>query len=108
MSDWRVILTADFQTDIRNIHNYIANVLAVPATAAKQIRQLLNAAQSLSDMPLRFSLYEKEPWRSRGLRTLPVDRFVLFYWTNERTREVIVFRALYGGRNIEEILHPAR
>lgn len=29
----------------------------------------------LGDFPEKFRLYEKEPWRGRGLRVMPVDNF---------------------------------
>ena len=104
MSDWKVILSPDFKAEVRGIHSYIANTLLVPETAAKQIRRIIDAAKSLAEMPMRFSLYENEPWHSRGLRKLSVDNFVIFYWTNDKTKEVVVFHVFYGGQNIEEIL----
>lgn len=42
--------------------------------------------------------------KSRGLRVLPVDNYVLFYIPNEENKVVIVVRVLYGGRNIEKEL----
>ena len=53
---------------------------------------------------MRYRLYEKEPWKSRGLRVLPVDNYVLFYIPNEEDKVVTVVRVLYGGRNIEKEL----
>ena len=50
---------------------------------------------------MRYSLYEKEPWRSRGLRKAPAGNFLIFYLPNESTDEVVVFRVFYSGRNIE-------
>lgn len=105
MSEWKVILSPDFKSEVRGIHSYIANTLLVPETALKQIRRIIDAVKSLNEMPLRFSLYEKEPWHSRGLRKLPVDNFVVFYWPNEKTNEVVVFHVFYGGQNIENILN---
>ena len=33
----------------------------------------------LDTMPERYRKYEKEPWKSRGLRVLPVDNYVVLY-----------------------------
>ena len=59
---------------------------------------------SLEQYPMRHRLYEKETWKSRGLRVLPVDNYVLLYIPNEEDKVVTVVRVLYGGRNIEKEL----
>lgn len=104
MSKWKVVLSPDFKTEIRGIHSYIANTLLVPETAIKQIKRIMDATKSLVEMPLRNPLYEKEPWKSRGLRKLIVDNYVVFYWTNETSQEIVVLHVLYGGRNISNFL----
>lgn len=104
MSDYKVILSADFKADVRRIHSYIANTLLAPEAALNQVRRIIEATKSLSEMPSRFSLYEKDPWRKRGLRKLVVDNFIVYYLPNDKTKEVIVYRAFYGGCNIDEIL----
>lgn len=38
-----------------------------------------------------FSLVENEPWHSRGVRKLIVDNYIVFYYPNEQTQEVIIF-----------------
>ena len=105
MSKWKIILTPEFKQEIREIHSYIANTLLVPETAAEQVDRIINAVESLADMPLRHTLYEKEPWHSRGLRRLPVDNFLVFYLPNQVTKEVVIFHAFYGGRNADDILN---
>ncbi|MCL2751860.1 MAG: type II toxin-antitoxin system RelE/ParE family toxin [Firmicutes bacterium] len=104
MSEWKVLLTPEFQQEIRDIHSYIANTLLVPETALNQVRRIMDAVESLNNMPLRHSLYEKEPWRSRGLRKLPVDNFIVFYLPNQKTKDVVIFHVFYGGRNIGDLL----
>lgn len=104
MNGWRVLLSPQFQAEIRGIHSYIANTLLVPDTAAKQVRRIMDGVNSLSDMPMRCPLYEKQPWRSRGLRMLTIDNFVAFFLTNENAGEVAVLHIFYGGRDIENLL----
>lgn len=104
MNKWKVILTPECKQEIRDIYSYIANTLLVPETAAKQVGRIMNAVGSLDDMPLRYPLYEREPWRGRGLRKLAVDNFLVFYLPNQNMQEVIIFHTFYGGRNIEDIL----
>ena len=55
-------------------------------------------------MPERNPLYEKEPWRGRGLRKLIVDNFVAFYLPVEKSGHVLVVTVMYGKRDIARIL----
>lgn len=104
MSQWKVKLTPEFQQEVRDIYSYIANTLLVPETARKQIDRILLAVESLNEMPQRNPLYERDPWKSRGLRKLIVDNFVVFYLTNEKQKDVAVLHVFYGGRNITALL----
>lgn len=58
----------------------------------------------LDHMPERFRRHKKEPWRSRGLRLLPVDNFCVMYIPDVENAIVTIIRVMYGGRNIDNIL----
>ena len=47
---------------------------------------------------------EWEPWASRGLRQMPVDRFVVFYIVNDEMKEVQIDRIVYGKRDLPNII----
>ena len=55
------------------ILDYISNVLLEPLVAARQVTRIMDAVDSLENMPMRHKLHDNEPWRSRGLRIIPVD-----------------------------------
>ena len=55
-------------------------------------------------MPTMFKRYDKEPWCSRGLRMMPVDKYVVFYLIDEENKVVNVTRIIYGGMDIERQL----
>jgi toxin ParE1/3/4 len=59
----------------------------------------------LQTMPNRFRAYSGEPWKSRGVRLMPVDKFCVCYIVNHDDLEVYIARVMYGGRNIDEQLH---
>ncbi len=105
MNDWKVIYTEQAEQDLRGIYEYIAFSLLEPEIAKNQTRRIMNAIAKLDQMPLRYRLYEKEPWHSKGLRILPVDNFLAFYLPAKAQETVVVIRIMYGGRNIEEQLH---
>ena len=102
MKKWNITVTPEFRNDIRNIHAYISGELFEPASANNVTDRILKAVASLSELPLRFPLYEKEPWHSRGLRKMSVGNYVVFYLTNEESSTVIVLHVFYAGRNIEK------
>ena len=59
---WKVEYTEEARQDLRNIHDYIANVLLEPVIAEGQTNRIMDAVDSLDSMPFRCSLYDKEPW----------------------------------------------
>ncbi len=61
--------------DIQLIYEYIAFRLLSPDTAAAQIHRIYKTVRSLDEMPMRFRLYEDEPWHSKGLRVAPINNY---------------------------------
>ena len=58
-----------------------------PENASGQLDRLEEQILSLDTMPERYQKYKKEPWKSRGLRVLPVDNYVVpIVWKLWKTR----------------------
>jgi toxin ParE1/3/4 len=104
MNAWKVVYTEQAEQDLRGIYEYIAFSLLMPDTAKNQARRILQAVGELNVMPMRYHLYEKEPWHSKGLRVLHVDNYLAYYLPVEAIKTVAVIRILYNGRNIAEQL----
>jgi toxin ParE1/3/4 len=105
MNTWKVVYTEQSENDLRGIYEYIAFSLLEPETAKKQTRRIMEAVAKLSLLPLRCPLYKKEPWFSKGLRVLQIDRYLAFYLPMQEQKTIVVIRIMYSGRNIEEQLH---
>ena len=73
--------------------------------ATGQLDRLENAISSLEQMPERYRVYDKEPWRSRNLRIMTVDNYLVLYVPNKEERTVTVIRIMYGGRDIDSQLN---
>jgi toxin ParE1/3/4 len=71
---------------------------------ATKYSRIEKAAYSLDQLPERFRRYEKEPWRSRNLRVMPVDNYIIFYIVDNETGTVTVIRVMYGRRDTEKEL----
>lgn len=100
-----VEISEQADSDLRGIFEYIAFELQSPQNASGQLDRLEEQILSLSTMPERYRKYEKEPWKSRGLRILPVDHYVVFYIPDAGKKIVIILRVMYAGRDIDKQLN---
>ena len=96
---WEVYYTHDAEQVLQNIYSYISDVLLEPVIAEKQTSRIMDAVDSLDHMPLRYRLYDCEPWRSKGLRVLPVDNYLIFYLPDKAQGTIAIIRIMYGGRD---------
>lgn len=101
---FNVTITNKANCDIRDIYEYIAISLFSPKSALEQILRLEKTITSLAEMPERHQIYDKEPWKSRGMRIVPVDNYLVFYLINAEKNVVTIVRVIYGGRNISDFL----
>ncbi|MEG1535908.1 MAG: type II toxin-antitoxin system RelE/ParE family toxin [Clostridia bacterium] len=104
MSKWSVVYSNVAKQDLSNIYQYIAFELIAPETARKQSDRIMTAIEMLEEMPMRCSLCEKEPWKTRGLKKLLIDNFIVFFLPIEKVKEVLIVTIMYSGRNVDDIL----
>ena len=98
---YEVTLTPEAKHDLREIYRYIAVELQSEQNANGQLNRLEENILKLDEMPERFRIYDREPWRSRNLRVMPVDHYLVFYIPDHQSQIVTVVRVMYGGRDIE-------
>lgn len=99
---YKVELTKQADIDLRAIYEYIAFTLQEAEIAVRQLEKIQKGILSLDEMPERFRIFEKEPWRSRELRQMPIENFIIFYITNSKDKTVAIIRVMYGRRNIDK------
>lgn len=102
---YKVEISEQADLDLRGIFEYIAFELQSPENASGQLDRLEEHILSLDTMAERYRRYDKEPWKGRGLRVLPVDNYVVLYISDTDTKTVTVIRVLYSGRNINKLLN---
>ena len=102
---YEVELSEQADSDLRGIFEYIAFELQSPENASGQLDRLEEQLLSLDTLPGRYRKYEKEPWKSRGLRVLPVDNYVILYIPNSDKKVVKILRVMYAGRDIDNQLN---
>ena len=101
---YRIEMSEQADTDLRNIYEYIAFELQSPENAGGQLDRLEEKIMSLEQMPERYHAYGKEPGHSRGLRMMPVDNYCVFYIPDKVRGIVTITRVMYGGRDIDRQL----
>lgn len=104
MRQYKIIITPTAENDLQEIYKYIAADLSEPQIAINQCARIEQGIFKLNTMPNRHTLYKKEPWFSRGLRVFPIEKFLVFFITNESDSTVYILRIMYSGRNLEEQL----
>ena len=102
---YEVEVSEQADNDLRGIFEYIAFELQSPKNASGQLDRLEKQILSLNTMPERYRRYEKEPWKSRGLRILPVDNYVVLYIPDRDKKIVTILRVMYARRNIDHQLN---
>lgn len=102
---YSVKISKQAENDLRSIYEYIAFELQSLQNAQGQIGRLESNILKLKEMPERFSVFEKEPWKSRNLRVMPVDNYLVFYIPDKLTKTVNILRVMYGGRDTEKQLN---
>ena len=96
---YEVELSEQADSDLRGIFEYISFELQSPENASGQLDRLEEQILSLDTMPERYRKYEKEPWKSRGLRVLPVDNYVVLYIPDSDKKVVTILRVMYAVRD---------
>ena len=87
--------------DLNGIFEYIALALYEKETAVSIIKLLQESIMTLDEMPGRYRLCEKEPWKTRGVHIMPVKNYLIFYVFDSGTKKVDILRIFYGARNLD-------
>ena len=102
---YSVKISEKAESDLKEIFEYVAFELLSVQTAFDLFERLEKSILNLNQMPNRHIAYEKEPWKSRGLRVMPVGNYIVLYIVDEESAVVNIVRVMYGGREIEAQLN---
>ncbi len=91
--------------DLTDIACYIGVKLQNPDAADRLAEKIVAAVDELSDMPYRYEVYIPVKPLKYEYRKMIVDNYLIFYRVDENKHTVIIFRVIYGGRQIEKLLN---
>ena len=102
---YEVTITKQADADLRSIYEYITFELLSPDNSAGQLDRLEKHIIGFEEFPEKFRPYEKEPWRRRGLRVMPVDNYLVFYIPDKDEGIVTVICVMYAGMDVNKHLY---
>jgi len=102
MDQYNVIISDKADEDMDGIYNYIAKNLQEPIIATNQYNRIADTILSLELMPDRIKLMNSEPERSKGLRSLYVDNYAVFFTINGNFVNIV--RVLYSASDVSSKL----
>ena len=91
-------------SDIVSVLKYISGVLEAPRVAENHYDELLITYDKLMKNPHRKPLVQNKYLASKGIRSINVKNYVLFYKINEDVNTVLLYRFLYCRRDWINIL----
>ncbi len=89
--------------DLREITNYITNILKNPKAALALLDDLDSSILRLQQFPYSCKLYKPIKLLDTEYRILPVKNYLIFYVGNEHTVEI--HRIIYAKMNYEKLMH---
>jgi toxin ParE1/3/4 len=97
--NYKVTLTPQAIDQIHEIVIYISHTLQEPKIAKHWVDFLYKEISELNFMPSRYPLTDEEPWRTNGIRKMPVKNFLVYYLIDEESETVSVTAVIYGRRD---------
>ncbi len=104
MTEYKIVIEETAENDLIGTLNYISDTLHEPNIAFKIYSSIKNEILSLNKMPNRYAVVNEEPYRSMGVRRMPVENYTVFYIVDENQNVVHIFRILYNRREWKYLL----
>ncbi len=98
MTEYKVIIELPAQRDLHDLLRYITDTLKEPVIARRIYTSIKEQILTLSQILLRHSVVQEQPYAAMGVRKLLVENYFVFYIIDEEKCEVHVLRILYNCR----------
>ena len=96
---YKVAPSGRARKDILDITEYITSELDSPEAARKLLTALNKEMDSLNTMPKRFALVTDERLAAKGIRSIPVKNYIIFYVVDEQSKTVNIASVMYNKRD---------
>ncbi len=100
--EYKIDITEQALTDVRDIFRYIAVDLNEPTVATKMKEAILDCVDSLEVFPLRNKLVDDEEASVKGVRRAIVKNYSVFY--SVTGNNILILRVLYNRREWQNFI----
>ena len=104
MEKYKVVIEPVARKDMHDIFYYISESLKEPRTAKRIYLSIREKILSLDFQPYRYKVVDEEPYSLRGIRTIPVENYLAFFYIDESDKTVHIMRIMYKRRSWKNLL----
>jgi toxin ParE1/3/4 len=101
---YTLIFASQFKPDVQSCLNYIRKKLEAPMAADKLKAEVKAAYKALKENPHRRPLVQDKYLASKGIHSIRVKNYLMFYNIDEERKTVTLFSFMSDRRNWQEIL----
>ncbi len=101
--NYSVTVQPDARIELDEIYAYMAQNLRNPLDASHLIGRLEEAILGLGEMPYRAPLSRDPRFAIQGVRTMTVDRHIVYYIVDDVFQEVSVVHVAHQLRSTENL-----
>jgi len=90
--------------DMIEIVRYISHELFDPNAADNLADEMIAAAKRLVDFPYINAIHQPIKPLKKEYRKLIVKNYIMFYWIDDKEKQVTIARVVYARRDYEKLL----
>jgi len=87
------------------IARYISHDLCNPSAAQKLAGEMVEAAEMLTEFPYSNTIHFSVKPFKQEYRKLIVKNYAMFYWIDEKKKQVTIARVIYARRDYEKLFN---
>lgn len=99
MDTFQVIVTPDAEADLKEIRDYISDVLLAPQAARSYLHFMREQIGKLEFLGASIAPVVDEPWHSKGVRRIVAKNFLIYFRVDTTDKTVYVLNVIYGKRD---------
>ncbi len=104
MTEYKIVIEETAENDLIGILSYISDTLHELNSAIRIYSSIKKEILTLNKMPFRYDIVKEEPYRSIGVRKIPIENYTAFYVIDDNEKIVHIFRILYNRREWQYLL----
>jgi addiction module RelE/StbE family toxin len=97
-------ITPKARIDLYSIYKYISDNLLNVTTANLLMKKIETNIMRLKDFPFSCTHVSDEFLKHKGYRKLVVENYIVFFIVDEKAKQVVIARVLYGRQNYRDII----